>query len=224
MNTIKVEIWSDIACPYCYIGKRKFEKALEQFPRAKDVEVIWHSYELNPDLPKEIHSESGKSVHYSSSNKRMEALAAEVGLEYNLDKLVYANTSDALRLVKLAKEKGLATEAEEVLFKAYFTDGKNISDRQVLIEAGTSIGLHKDEIEGVLNSDRFLQEIKDDIIYSENELNLEYIPFYQIDGKVTIEGSLAIEEYVKALEAAVSGNGESTNFSGQSCSIDGVCS
>lgn len=225
MSKIKVEIWSDIACPYCYIGKRKFEKALEQFPHANDVEVIWHSYELNPDLPKEIHSESGKSAHYnSSSNKRMEALAAEVGLEYNLDKLVYANTSDALRLVKLAKEKGLATEAEEVLFKAYFTDGKNVSDRQVLIEAGTSIGLLKDDVVEMLNNQRFLQEIKDDIAYSENVLNLEYIPFYQIDGKVTIEGSLSIDEYVKALEAAVNGNDESTNFSGQSCSIDGVCS
>lgn len=225
MGKIKVEIWSDIACPYCYIGKRKFEKALEQFPRANDVELVWHSYELNPELPKGIHSESGKSAHYnSSSNKKMEALAAEVGLVYNLDKLVYANTSDALRLVKLAKEKGLATEAEEILFKAYFTDGKNVSDRQVLIDAGTSIGLNKDEIEGLLNSERFLQEIKDDIAYSENVLRLEYIPFYQIDGKITIEGSLAIDEYAKALEAAVNGADDSTNFTGQSCSIDGVCS
>ena len=225
MSKIKVEIWSDIACPYCYIGKRKFEKALEQFPRANDVEVIWHSYELNPDLPKGTHSEIGKNAHYNSnSNKKLQALAAEVGLEYNLDKLVYANTSDALRLVKLAKEKGLATEAEEVLFKAYFTDGKNVSSRQMLIEAGTSIGLDKAEIEELLDSERFLQEIKDDIAYSENVLNLEYIPFYQIDGKVTIEGSLAIDEYVKALEAAVSGNDDATSFSGQSCSIDGVCS
>lgn len=225
MDKIKVEIWSDIACPYCYIGKHKFEKALEKFPQAENVEIIWHSYELNPDLPKGIETESIKKQHYSSGgNKKLENLAAEVGLEYNLDKLFYTNTSDALRLVKLAKTKGIANDAEEILFKAYFTDGKNVSDRNFLIEAGSSIGLVKNEIEEMLDSDRFLKEIKDDIAYSENVLHLEYIPFYLINDKITIEGSLAIEEYVKALESAVANDSDNTNFSGQSCSIDGVCS
>ena len=225
MSKIKVEIWSDIACPYCYIGKRKFELALQKFPQAEDVEVIWHSYELNPDLPKAVESASQKQLHFNdANNKKLQALAAEVGLEYNLDKLYYTNTSDALRLVKLAKEIGKAGEAEEILFKAYFTEGKNVGDRQFLVEVGTSLGLKQQDINEILDSDRFLKEIKDDIAYSENVLKLEYIPFYLINDKITIEGSLAIDEYVKALEAATSTDQEKTSFSGESCSIDGVCS
>ena len=152
MSKIKVEIWSDIACPYCYIGKRKFELALQKFPQAEDVEVIWHSYELNPDLPKAVESASQKQLHFNdANNKKLQALAAEVGLEYNLDKLYYTNTSDALRLVKLAKEIGKAGEAEEILFKAYFTEGKNVGDRQFLVEVGTSLGLKQQDINEILD-------------------------------------------------------------------------
>lgn len=111
---MKVEIWSDIACPYCYIGKRKFENALAKFPHANEIELVWHSYELNPDLPKRS---SGKSyyeyyaeIHQSTVEEakaylqELVDLAKEVGLDYHFEKLVVANTSDALRLVKLAKK------------------------------------------------------------------------------------------------------------------------
>ncbi len=222
MGKIKVEIWSDIACPYCYIGKRKFEKALEQFPQSNEVEVVWHSYELNPNQPKiDSLSEEQKKLSGKSGN-HLETLAAEVGLDYNLNHVVHTNTSDALRLVKLAKEKGLADQAEEILFKAYFTEGKSVSNRQVLLESGEAIGLDKKDVEAMLDSDRYLKEIKSDMAYSENVLHLEYIPFYLINDKITIEGSLSVEEYLKALESAA--NDEDANFSGKSCSIDGVCS
>lgn len=225
MSKIKVEIWSDIACPYCYIGKHKFEKALERFSKAKDVEVIWSSYELSPDLPKGISSEEIKQKYYPRTyTEKLTKLASGIGLEYHLDKLVYTNTSDALRLVKLAKEKGLADDAEEMLFRAYFSEGKNVSNRQTLIEIGISIGLDKEKIEEMLDSERFMKDIKSDMAYSENVLHLQYIPFYQINDKITIQGSLSVEEYLQALESAIDDNVEDTSFSGKSCSIDGVCS
>lgn len=241
MDKMKIEIWSDIACPYCYIGKRKLEMALDQFPNKDNVELVWHSYELDPNLPKEaleskiygyFSMKYGVSVNEAhEAMKKTAALAKEVGLDYDFDNLVVANTSDALRLVKLAKESGLATETEEVLFDAYFVKGKDVSDRSTLIELGTAIGLDKERIISLLDSDKYLAEIKKDIEYSENELNLEYIPFYLFNNKEIVEGSIAVEKYLDILNKSYAEweqNGVSTGrgeiISGQSCSIDGVCS
>lgn len=241
MDKMKIEIWSDIACPYCYIGKRKLEMALDQFPNKDNVELVWHSYELDPNLPKEaleskiygyFSMKYGMSVNEAhEAMKKTAVLAKEVGLDYDFDNLVVANTSDALRLVKLAKESGLATETEEVLFDAYFVKGKDVSDRSTLIELGTAIGLDKERIISLLDSDKYLAEIKKDIEYSENELNLEYIPFYLFNNKEIVEGSIAVEKYLDILNKSYAEweqNGVSTGrgeiISGQSCSIDGVCS
>lgn len=241
MSRMKIEIWSDIACPYCYIGKRKLEKALEQFPHKNNVELVWHSYELDPELPKKP---TGQSIYsYFAENHgvtvdearvmetKVAVLAKEVGLNYDLDKLIVANTSDALRLVKLAKETGLATEAEEVLFEAYFVKGRDISSRDVLVELGVKIGLKEADVLAMLDSDKYLADIKKDIEYSENELNLEYIPFYVFNGKQIVQGSIPPEDYLKVLNEAYAEweqNGVSSErgeiISGQSCSIDGVCS
>ncbi|MFV0420515.1 MAG: DsbA family oxidoreductase [Dysgonomonas sp.] len=241
MNKMKIDIWSDIACPYCYIGKRKLETALAQFPYKDDVEIVWHSYELDPDLPKEaleskiygyFSMKYGISVNEAHETmKKTAALAKEVGLDYDFDNLVVANTSDALRLVKLANESNLATEAEEVLFDAYFVKSKDISDRNTLTELGTAIGLDKGNIASMLDSDKYLAEIKQDIEYSENELNLEYIPFYLFNNKEMVEGSIAVDKYLEVLHKSYAEwkqNGVAAEkgeiISGQSCSIDGVCS
>ncbi|WP_165040304.1 DsbA family protein [Dysgonomonas sp. ZJ709] len=241
MDKMKIEIWSDIACPYCYIGKRKLEKALAQFPHKDKVELVWHSYELNPELPKkaldktfyQYFAETHNTTEAAIKEDHIELikLAKEVGLDYNFDQLVVANTSDALRLIKLAKESGLATEAEEVLFKAYFVDSEDISDRSVLIELGVEVGLSQDQIIKMLDSDKYINDIKKDIEYSENELNLEYIPFYLFNNKHIVQGSIASEEYLKVLKKSYDEweqNGVSNErgdiISGQSCSIDGVCS
>ncbi len=241
MNKMKIDIWSDIACPFCYIGKRKLDMALSQFPHKENVELVWHSYELDPRLPKQALQESiytyfakkyGMTETEARENMDNTArLAKEVDLNYDFDKLIVANTSDALRLIKLAKEYSLATEAEEILFKAYFVEGKNISDPVILSDLGSKIGLKESEIKEMLNSDKYLAEIKQDIEYSENELQLEYIPFYVFNNKQIVQGSIAVENYLKVLHEAY--NEWSTNdvsdekgevISGQSCSIDGVCS
>lgn len=242
MEKMKIEIWSDIACPYCYIGKRKLEAALKQFPNADEVELEWHSYELNPALPKKA---LGKSFYtYFSDNhgvttdkaKEMLSgivqLAKEQGLDYNFDKLIVTNTSDALRLVKLAKKHNLADQAEEVLFKAYFTEGKNISDRATLIALGTQIGLKEIEINSLLDGKEFIDEIEKDICYSEDELKLEYIPFYRFNNKNIIEGSLEVDKYLQVLtdsynewkKDGVSNGAAGSRINGKACSIDGVCS
>lgn len=213
---IKIEIWSDIACPYCYIGKRKLEMALEQLPQDIEVELIWHSYELHPDLPK---GNNGPVGEYPE----IEKLANEVGLPFRMGKAVKTNTMDALRLVKLAHTKGLATQAEEVLFRGYFIEGEDVSDRRFLQKKGEEIGLSADEVGILLDADTFEQEVKSDTTYGDEVLKLEYIPFYLINDKVRIEGSLAVEDYLRALQSAVREEGTQLK-SGRSCSADGVCS
>ncbi|NDV94478.1 DsbA family oxidoreductase [Dysgonomonas sp. 521] len=241
MSKMKIEIWSDIACPYCYIGKRKLEKALEQFPHSDSVELVWHSYELDPDLPKKATSQSiysyfAKKYEMTEDEARatqsnVAKLAKEAGLNYDFDNLVVANTSDALRLIKLADESSLATEAEEVLFDAYFIKGLDISDHKVLVRLGVQIGLQEDDIQKMLDSDQYRADIKKDVEFSENELNLEYIPFYLFNNKQIVQGSIPPEEYLKVLNEAYAEwekDGVSSErgdiISGQSCSIDGVCS
>lgn len=237
---MKIAIWSDIACPYCYIGKRKLEIALDKFPHKDNIELEWHSYELDPELPKKasdqtIYSYFAKKFNVSEEEARISEgkvaeLAKEVGLNYDFDKLIVANTSDALRLVKLANESGLATEAEEVLFDAYFVKGLDISNQNVLVQLGTQIGLKEANILSLLSSDKYIADIKKNIEYSENEYDLEYIPFYVFNNKQIVQGSIASEKYLEVLNEAYkewesgisSGNGEI--ISGQSCSIDGVCS
>lgn len=240
MKKMKIAIWSDIACPYCYIGKRKLEIALDKFPHKDNIELEWHSYELDPELPKKasdqtIYSYFAKKFDVSEDEARISEgkvaeLAKEVGLNYDFDKLIVANTSDALRLVKLANESGLATEAEEILFDAYFVKGLDISNQNVLVQLGIQIGLKEADILSLLSSDKYIADIKKDIEYSENEYDLEYIPFYIFNNKQIVQGSIASEKYLEVLNEAYkewesgisSGNGEI--ISGQSCSIDGVCS
>lgn len=239
MDKMRIEIWSDIACPYCYIGKRKLEMALDQFEHKDKIELVWYSYELSPSLPKKAAGVSAYQHLANSYNMSLEeatehenkvaAIARTVGLDYDFDNLVITNTSDALRLVKLAAKSGLATEAEEVLFKAYFIDAKNISDRQTLVSLGEEIGLKADDINKMLDSDEFYDRIKKDMERAETKFKLEYIPFYRLNYNQIIEGSIEVEDYLKALKTAYADwesgtTSEGGTISGQSCSIDGVCS
>ncbi len=239
---MRIEIWSDIACPYCYIGKRKFENALAKFPYADEIELVWHSYELNPSLEKgalnKSYAEYLAGIYNSNIEKakadleELVGIAKEVGLDYHFDKLIVTNTSDALRLVKLAQKHNLADAAEEILFKAYFTEGKDISDRTTLVRLGTTIGLSENEVNTMLDSDEFKAEIEADIRFSEDELGLEYIPFYLFNGKDVIQGSLAEEEYMEVLntsynywkENGISQSGRGDRRKGRACSPDGTCS
>lgn len=238
---MKIEIWSDIACPYCYIGKRKMENALNKFPHKSEVKIVWHSYQLDPDIPKKAPDKpfvkcfaEHLDVDQEKAQQNLDEvtdIARKTGLEYCFDKAIAANTADALRLVKLANVFDRANECEEILFKAYFTDGLDVSDRNVLIKLGTQIGLNEKRIVNILDGNSYYEELQKDKEYAENELNLEYIPFYLINGRHIIQGSLSEDDYFNIIEKAYleweSGKTweDGDNITGgKSCSIDGVCS
>lgn len=241
MEKMKIEIWSDIACPYCYIGKRKLEMALAKFPNKDNVELVWYSYELDPSLPKDSLAKSHyaylagqkgiKQAEAKEISDKIAAQAKEVGLKFNFEKLIVTNTSDALRLVKLAKRHNLATEMEEALFKAHFTDGENVSDKSVLIRLGSQVGLKEKQITNMLSGNLFVADIQKDIDYSENKLNMEYIPFYLFNNKHIVQGSISVDDYLEVLNKAYAeweqdgvASEQEEAISGQACSIDGNCS
>src|SRR5690606_27256378 len=146
---MKVEIWSEVMCPFCYIGKRRFEKALEQFPERNNVEMEWKSFQLDPDLKTDSslninqYLASRKSMGVNETKAMLQQvtqMAEQVGLDYNFDLAVVANSFNAHRFAQFAKTNNKQDAAEEGLFKAYFTDGKNIDDIDILIQLGIELG------------------------------------------------------------------------------------
>ncbi|MCE6989228.1 DsbA family protein [Dyadobacter sp. CY323] len=234
---MKVEIWSDVMCPFCYIGKRKFENALSQFPQKDQIQVEWKSFQLNPQMK----TEPGKSIndylaevkgwepdYAKQMNDHVSGLAAEVGLEYNMDKAVVANSFDAHRFVQFAKTKGLGDDAEEQLFKAYFTDGKNTADHDTLIQLGTEIGLDRDELQAVLSGNSFGEDVRKDIREAQ-QVGARGVPFFVLDRKYAVSGAQHSETFLSALEKSF-GEWEKTNpkplvnlATGATCTTDGQC-
>ena len=234
---MKVEIWSDVMCPFCYIGKRKFEKALEQFPQKDHIEIEWKSFQLNPDMK----AEPGKSINeYLSEvkgwtpeyaeevNNHVTKIASEVGLEYNMDKAVVANSFDAHRFVQYAKTKGKGDDAEEQLFKAYFTDGKNTADHETLIALGLEIGLDPEEVKAVLESAQFTEQVKRDV-YEAQQVGARGVPFFVLDRKYAVSGAQQPETFLGALEKSFGEWAEAnpipltTYAEGATCTPDGAC-
>ena len=207
---MKVDIWSDIRCPFCYIGKRKFETALAKFPQKDKVEVEWHSFELEPGLKtdtgvnlhdylaqrKNISRESSVKLH-----KQVTETAKQVGLNYNFDKAVIANSFDAHRLIQLAKLNGLGDAAEERLFKAYFTEGKDISDHLTLIILGDEIGLNGKAVKQMLDSDEFADEVRYDERQAQ-ELGINGVPFFVMNDRYGVSGAQQPEVFLQTLEKA----------------------
>src|ERR1700712_5767837 len=166
---MKVEIWSDVMCPFCYIGKRRFEDALKKSAHKDEIEIEWKSFQLNPamitdpevNIDQYLAQVKGWSIEQARDmNAHVTAMAAEAGLTYNFDRAIVANSFKAHRFTHLAKKHGLGDAAEEQLFKAYFTDGKNTDDSNVLIELGTAIGLDAAELKLTLESDAFANEVR----------------------------------------------------------------
>jgi len=151
---MNVEIWSDVVCPWCYIGKRRFEQALAQFPQRDDVNVVWRSFELDPDAPKSFPGTLNEMLarkmrttpeQAAHMNARVSALAAEAGLDYHLDRARPSNTFDAHRLLHLALERGAQAHLKERLMRAYFTEGQRIGDHETLARLAAEVGLPEAE-------------------------------------------------------------------------------
>ena len=207
---MKVDIWSDIRCPFCYIGKRKFEKALAQFPQKDKVEVEWHSFELDPGMKTQTGTNlydylaSRKNITRESSvqlHRQVTETARQVGLTYNFDRAVIANSFDAHRLIQLAKLNGLGDAAEERLFKAYFTEGKDISDHLTLIILGDEIGLDGKLVKQMLDSDALADEVRYDERQA-RELDVNGVPFFVINDRYGVSGAQQPEVFLETLEKA----------------------
>jgi predicted DsbA family dithiol-disulfide isomerase len=233
---MKIEIWSDIVCPFCYIGKRKFENALAQFPHKDQVEVVWHSFQLDPELKhvpgksmNEVLAEKkGWSLEQTRQmNRQVTAMAQEVGLNYNLDEAIPANTFNAHRLTHLAAQHNLQDQAEERLFIAFFTEGKNIGDPEVLLQIGTEIGLPEEEVRQMLQGDVYADVVQQDS-YEAQQLGIRGVPFFVINRKYGVSGAQPSELFLQTLNkvweeekpALVSLN--QTEGSDTSCT-DGFC-
>jgi protein disulfide-isomerase len=208
---MKVEIWSDIMCPFCYIGKRHFEAALMEFSHAEKVQMEWKSFQLDPTIPKMeervdvyqyLADKKGMTLEQSKAmHENVVQMAKNAGLEYNFDRAIVGNSKDAHRLIQFSKTKGLGDEAEEALFKAYFTDGKNMADLNDLIEIGTSIGLDALELSSILESDAFAYEMTQDIQEAQN-IGVQGVPFFVFDRKYAVSGAQPVEAFLQTLETA----------------------
>ena len=236
-NKMKIEIWSDVMCPFCYIGKRNFEKGLEQFADKNHIEVIWKSFQLNPSIP-EVPNESYQD--YLIKHKRMSVeqvtgmldqvtqSAKQVGLEYNLDRALIVNSLNAHKLIQFAKTKNLGDQAEERLFRAFFTEGKNIADLVTLIQLGKEIGLDETEIKTVFTDEKYSFLVKQDIQEAQ-QVGVQGVPFFVLDRKYAVSGAQPPQAFLENLEIAF-GEWRKLNpktilevTQGQSCTADGNC-
>jgi predicted DsbA family dithiol-disulfide isomerase len=231
---MKIEIWSDVMCPFCYIGKRRFEEALQNFEHKNDVEIEWKSFQLNPDLvtnpdlniTQYLADVKGWTIDYAQQlNNQVTEMAAGVGLIYDFDNAVVANSFDAHRFAHLAKKNGLGDAAEEVLFKAYFTEGKNIADHATLTQLGTDIGLDENEIKQTLETDAYALDVKQDITEA-GQLGIRGVPFFVMNGKYAVSGAQMVPVFSETLEKSYNEWKDQKPLviiSGDSCSTDGNC-
>ena len=232
-----IDIWSDIMCPFCYIGKRKLEAGLDQFEHKDKVEIVWHSFQLDPGIEyqpgADIHSylatKKGMSREWSVKvHEQMTQTAKENGLTYNFDKAIIANSFNAHRLIQMAKAHGLGDAAEERLFRAYFTEGKNVSDIDTLIQLGTEIGLEKYAVTEMLNGNAFEVEFFNDIDRARS-LGINGVPFFVINNKYGISGAQSSEIFLSGLNQAWAEYEQENiptiinNNSESACTTDGVC-
>jgi len=203
-----VEIWSDVVCPFCYIGKREFEKALSQFPERENVRVIWKSFELDPNAPAKSELDMyGMLVDkYGGTREDAKARVAgvverakTVGLDYNMDIAVIGNSFDAHRVLQFAKTKGLGDAMKERLFKAYFTEGAQLADVPTLIKLASEVGLDGSEAATVLSSTAFTDEVRADEREAQ-QIGVRGVPFFVIDRKFSVSGAQQSDAFLGALK------------------------
>lgn len=225
---MKIEIWSDVMCPFCYIGKKNFETALAQIPYKDKIQVIWKSYQLDSDLskvepinPKEYFDKKGFSEEQIKQSKiRLNEMGAPFGITFNEGNIMI-NTGEAHRLIQFAQTKGLASEAEEALFKAYFTDNKNVADFDTLATIAEEIGLNKTETLEMLNSDAFVFDVASDVLDGRN-IGVTGVPFFVVDRKYALSGAQPVEYFVSALTQAYEKDHlDAFSHNGDACDIDG---
>jgi predicted DsbA family dithiol-disulfide isomerase len=204
---MKIEIWSDIACPFCYLGKRKFDLALAQFSGKDDVEIEWKSFLLNPDLT----SDPTVSIfQYLAENKgfaeeqarqmtsHITESGSAVGLDYQFSDVVLANTMKAHQLLHESRVQGFQHEMEERLFEAHFVEGKNIDDVNILVELAAEVGLNTTALDIKILTGEYSQEIDSDINLAQ-QFGVRGVPFFVFDRKYAVSGAQEMETFLTTM-------------------------
>ena len=204
---MKIQIWSDVLCPFCYIGKRNLETALQQFEHRDQVQIEWKSFELDPNAPKNTNPKLvevlarkyGKTLAEAQlMNDRMTASARSAGLEFHLEKAIPTNSFDAHRLLQLARKHGLEDHAEEILFAAYLTEGKDIADPKTLKELAARMGLPPNEVQQIFETDIFAAEVRADE-EAAYQISIQGVPFFLMEEKFALSGAQPSDSFLEAL-------------------------
>lgn len=206
---LHIDLWSDINCPFCYIGKRHLEVALRDLKLEDEVEIEWRSFELNPrenppkgaDPVKLLAEKYGRDEKWARDmNEQVAQMARMVGLDYHLDKMVPANSFNAHRLIQMAKKIDFSMQDRMVerLFVAKFTEGLDLSERSVLLRLGEEAGLHPDEVSEILRTDEFTEEVRRDEREA-TELRITGVPFFIFNRKISLSGARPIEDFKGAI-------------------------
>ena len=204
---MKIEIWSDVVCPWCYIGKRRLERALAGFEHADEVEITWRSFQLNPDAPR--HAIPTKQYltgrfgpRASQMAEHVAAIANQEGLDFDNDHALTVNTFDVHRLLHLAHDEGVQDRAKERLLRAHFVEGADLSDPDTLVALMGEAGVGEDKARAVLgNPDEYAKDVESDIEEA-RMLGATGVPFFVIDRKYGISGAQPVETFSQALSAA----------------------
>lgn len=204
---MKVEVWSDVMCPFCYLGKRKFEMALNQFEHSDEVEVVWKSFQLQPGLETDTSANIAEHLaevkgfpveQAKKMNAQLTEAGEQVGLTYNFDDIVVANSFKAHCFLHFAKTHGKQNEAKEKIFEAYFRDGKNIDDLAVLSQLVADLGLSSDDWKNALTSGELEKETRQDI-YQAQQVGVTGVPYFVFNDKYSVTGAQQPETFLGAL-------------------------
>ncbi len=227
-----VEIWSDIACPWCYIGKRRFEAALAEFEHRDDVRVTWRSFELDPSAPLEREGDGatrlaekyGMPVERAREMQRQVTdTAAGEGLDFRLDIQRSGATFDGHRVIHLAAEHGLQDAMKERLLHAYFTEGQLMSDQDTLVRLAVEVGLDEDEVRQVLATDRFADEVRGDERMA-GQFGISAVPTFVVDRAIGASGAHPPEALIELLRQGWERRAPVPVIAGgETCDVDGTC-
>lgn len=236
---MKIEIWSDYACPFCYIGKRRLETALEQFAHRDSLEIVYKSFELDPQAPVKVNHDVHDMLSAKYGMGREQAIemnrsvanqAKEAGLDFQLDGIKLTNTFDAHRLAQYAASQGKGNKMTERLFQAYFTDSRHLGDHETLADLAVEAGLGRKEVLELLAGTNYATEVRADEAEA-RRLGVTGVPFFVIDRKYAVSGAQPSSAFLQAIQTAWDeakplkvlnpdgNNGASDGCSGGSCSV-----
>ena len=207
---MRVDIWSDVVCPFCYIGKKRLEAAAKQ--AGVELEVHWHSYELDPEAPtrQEVSNSERLAQKYGRTvadvedmQRNIAAMAAEEGIQFNWENANSGNTFNAHRIIHLAQSKGLGSEAKEAFFYSYMTQGLPIGERETIEDVAARIGLNPVEVEDVLDSEEYADFVKFDEEVAHDQLKVTGVPFFVFDQRIALAGAQPREVFLQVFEKAL---------------------